>query len=121
MIDIDGVNYSYDYSDLIEELEQDLSEGLIDSSTVIGVVRNSEYVIDGVNYQPIIDYYYPHAFEDDAPKDLYSKDEFSEEEWDKINTEYLENLKQFRKDKPHLQGMTVLAVLTEMKQWNSII
>lgn len=53
---IDAVNYhfSYDYSDLIEELEEDIAEGLTDE--YIYIVRGSYNEI--LEKCPIIDYYY---------------------------------------------------------------
>lgn len=121
MVNIEGNNYSYDYSELIEELEQDLKEGLIKSSTIIGIVRSSDSLDKGIEYYPIVDYYYPHAFKDDSPQDIYNRDEYTDEEWDAMNREYQAAYEQFKKDKNNIQGMSVLATLTEMKKWNSII
>ena len=121
MVNIDGYNISYDYSGLIEELEQDLEEGLIKSSTIIGIVRSSDKINNDIDYNPIIDYYYPHAFENDSPQDTCNRDEYTDEEWEALNTDYKAAYEQFKKDKANIQGMSVLAVLTEMKKWDSII
>lgn len=53
-IDSGNYTFSYDYSDLIEELEEDIAEGLIDE--YIYVVRGSYNEI--LEKCPIIDYYY---------------------------------------------------------------
>lgn len=45
---------SYDYTNLLKELKNDLYEGLISSNDVIKVVRGDSVS----NYCPIIDYYY---------------------------------------------------------------
>lgn len=47
---------SYDYEDLINELEGDITEGLIRPSDILKIVRTEQPTID--NYKPIIDYYY---------------------------------------------------------------
>ncbi len=120
MVNIEGNNYSYDYSELIEELEQDLEEGLIKSSTIIGIVRSEDKLGKGIEYHPIIDYYYPHVFENDSPQDTCIRDEYTDEEWEAINSEYQAAYEQFKKDKDNIQGMSVLAVLTEMKKWDSM-
>ncbi len=43
----------------IEEIEEDLEDGLITKDTVINIVRNREMQIDNTGYHPIIDYYLP--------------------------------------------------------------
>lgn len=53
-IDSGNYTFSYDYSDLIEELEEDIAEGLIDE--YIYVVRDLYNEI--LEKCPIIDYYY---------------------------------------------------------------
>ncbi len=50
------MKYSYDYTELIEELESDLNEGLISLNDKLKIVRSSQAVYN--NYNPIIDYYY---------------------------------------------------------------
>lgn len=53
-IDAGNYHFSYDYSDLIEELEEDIAEGLTDEH--IYIVRGSYDEI--LEKCPIIDYYY---------------------------------------------------------------
>ena len=53
-IDSGNYTFSYDYSDLIEELEEDIAEGLVDE--YIYIVRGSYNEI--LEKCPIIDYYY---------------------------------------------------------------
>lgn len=53
-IDEGNYHFSYDYSDLIEELEEDIAEGLTDD--YIYIVRGD--YIEMLDKCPIIDYYY---------------------------------------------------------------
>lgn len=53
-IDSGNYTFSYDYSDLIEELEKDIAEGLTDE--YIYIVRGAYSEI--LEKSPIIDYYY---------------------------------------------------------------
>ncbi|MEK4984713.1 hypothetical protein NSQ85_06305 [Streptococcus sp. FSL L8-0526] len=53
-IDSGKYTFSYDYSDLIEELEEDIAEGLVDE--YIYVVRGDYN--EALEKCPIIDYYY---------------------------------------------------------------
>lgn len=53
-IDSGNYTFSYDYSDLIEELEEDIAEGLTDE--YIYIVRGAYSEI--LEKSPIIDYYY---------------------------------------------------------------
>lgn len=53
-IDEGNYRFSYDYSDLIEELEEDIAEGLTDD--YIYIVRGD--YIEMLDKCPIIDYYY---------------------------------------------------------------
>lgn len=56
-INIHGINVSYDYEDLLNELRGDLSEGLIKIDSLIGIERGSIKRFGG-EYAPIIDYFY---------------------------------------------------------------
>lgn len=53
-IDAGNFKISYDYSDLIEELEADMAEGL--TSDYIYIVRGD--YIEAIDRKPIVDYYY---------------------------------------------------------------
>lgn len=53
-IDDGNYTFSYDYSELIEELEEDLAEGLIDD--YLFIVRGD--YDEALEKRPIIDYYY---------------------------------------------------------------
>ncbi|SQF76070.1 hypothetical protein [Streptococcus salivarius] len=66
-IDDGNYTFSYDYSEFIEELEQDLAEGLIDD--YLFVVRGDYN--EAIEKCPIIDYYY--ASEEITEGDLAEK------------------------------------------------
>lgn len=58
------MNFSYDYEQLIIEVKNDVSEGLLTMDGLFHVVRGSAIFRD---YCPIIDYYYSH----DIPNEEY--------------------------------------------------
>lgn len=120
---IDGMNVSYDYSELIMELKSDLAEGLLNTSSFINIVRAPNPKLMGVNYIPIVDYYYPNTLiELTEPLEvLYNRDEYTDEEWENMEEERRQILKKYRQDEPFFEKATVLAVLTEMEQWNKIL
>lgn len=66
-IDDGNYTFSYDYSELIEELEEDLAEGLIDD--YLFVVRGN--YDEALEKCPIIEYYY--TFEEIKEGDLAEK------------------------------------------------
>ena len=121
--ELNGENISYDYEELIAELKSDIAEGLIDTSSIINIVRRPNPKLTRVNYTPIVDYYYPRTLMEltEPLEVLYNRDEYSQEEWDSMEEERKQLLEQYRKDAPTFEKATVLAVLTEMEQWNSII
>ena len=47
---IDGMNVSYDYSELIMELKSDVAEGLLDTSSIINIVRKPNPKFKEINY-----------------------------------------------------------------------
>lgn len=120
---IDGMNVSYDYSELIMELKSDVAEGLLDTSSIISIVREPNPKLKGVNYIPIVDYYFPNALiELTEPLEiLYNRDEYTDKEWEDMEEERRQILKKYRQDEPFFEKATVLAVLTEMEQWNKIL
>ncbi|SFU89568.1 hypothetical protein [Butyrivibrio sp. M55] len=120
---IDGMNVSYDYSELIMELKSDVAEGLLDTSSIINIVRAPGSKLMGVNYIPIVDYYCPNALiELTEPLEiLYNRDEYTDKEWEDMEEERRQILKKYRQDEPFFEKATVLAVLTEMEQWNKIL
>jgi len=119
--DVDGMRFSYDYEELINELKSDLEEGLIKESSIIGIVREEDERLQG--YKPIVDYYYPcPPLDINVPLEMiHNREEFTPEEWEQMKQEHEKWLKQYNEDKANIEKATVLAVLTEMEQFNSII
>ena len=121
--DFDGKKYSYDYDELIRELLDDLSEGLIRNDTAISILRSESAIRINNNtfYYPIIDYYYPEAYQDGSLTSIYNRDEYTDNEWAELEIEYNDGLRQYLTDKPNLKDCTVSEVLREMRQWNDVV
>jgi hypothetical protein len=119
--EFNGHNVSYDYSELIEELQSDLEEELLNDYSIISIVRDKDTIAPDINYHPIIDYYYPVDFKDNDWESLYNRDEFTDEEWEDLKERHEKIYQQYKEDEPYLEKSSVLAVLTEMKQWNKIL
>lgn len=62
-INVNGLNVSYDYYDLIQEIESDIEERLIGKFLYIEREYNKD--LAPLNYSPIVDYYYT---KDEVPK-----------------------------------------------------
>ncbi len=120
---INGQRFSYDYEELIGELKADIAAGVIETSTLINIVRAKESISEEVNYNPIVDFYYnDDLYNISIPLDsIYDRDEYTSLEWQKMEKERKEMIEQYKKDEPYFEKHTVMAVLTEMEQWNSVI
>ena len=95
--------FSYDYSDLIQEIKEDLEDGILKPDSIVQVLRDETQSV----YHPIIDWYYS---EDKIVEDTTI--EFDDTE--KYISKYLD-------DKPRLQLITVSAMLVEMEDMNKIV
>lgn len=75
-IDTGNYHFSYDYNDLIKELESDIAEGLIDG--YLYIVRGD--YLEVLDYKPIVDYYYTHEEieEGDLAEKIKTQDVLSE-------------------------------------------
>ena len=101
---------SYDYSDLIQELNEEIADGILKNDSIIQVLRDKTKSV----YHPIIDWYYS---EDKIVEDTTI--EFDDSEADKeLKREYISR---YLDDKPRLQLMTVAAMLVEMEDMNIIV
>ena len=102
---------SYDYTDMIQEIKEELEDNILKPDSVIQILRDT--TIHSV-YHPIIDWYYP---EDRIVEDTTI--EFDDTEEDKqFKREYISR---YLDDKPNLQPMTVSAMLVEMEDMNKIV
>ena len=102
---------SYDYTDMIQEIKEELEDKILRPDSVIQILRDT--TTHSV-YHPIIDWYYP---EDRIVEDTTI--EFDDTEEDKqFKREYISK---YLDDKPRLQLMTVSAMLVEMEDMNKIV
>ena len=116
-------NVSYDYSELLGIIKEDKEDGTISDSSIIEILRTDDERLKKVGYRPIVDFYYPGTLKDlETPLEmLHNREEYSDSEWKALENERVKMLGQYNKDKPYLEVASVLAVITEMEQWNSIL
>lgn len=117
---INGIFYSYDYTGLIKEIKNEIEEGLLNNSDIIYIIRGEKRKL--CNYKPIIDYYTKMDIESmyDEPEEYLCKEDYSNEEWTSLLKERADVIEQYEKDKNNLETVTVLAIIMEMEQWNSV-
>ena len=102
--------FSYDYSDMIQEIKEDLEDGILKPDSIVQILRDETRSV----YHPIIDWYY-----DDKKVVEDTTIEFDDTEEDKqFKREYISR---YIDDKPRLQLMTVSAMLVEMEDVNKIV
>lgn len=92
---------SYDYSDLISELSEELSDGILSIDDTIQILRSDEEITR--YYRPVIDWYYS----DDRMAECLNLDTF--------------NRRQYEQDKPKLISVSVKDCLSELNKWNELI
>lgn len=121
---VDGFRFSYDYSELLGEIREDLMQGDFSESDFIYVVRGEERkVTPNFSFRPIVDYYTKEEFS------AYSKPEpdaalrhvYDDEEWEEYVQQHKAFAEQLSVDKESIEQSTVLAVLTEMEEYNGIL
>ena len=104
---INNINYSYDYDELLCDLENELETSDLHKTSYIQILRSEEPVFG--DYKPIIDYYY----EDEIMQDILTID--ADDDIDEI--EYIIKQKDlYLKDKPTLELMLVSDVIDEMRK-----
>ena len=121
---VNGANYSYDYSELIEDLEQDLLEKFTSLSSMIDIVREqTNPELEKIGYIPIAVYYLEDEFDviSTPLEELYNRDEFSDEEWKDMEMERKKAMEQYHIDSQNFEKMTAKDALDEMKHWNEIV
>ena len=121
---VDGFRFSYDYSELLGEIREDLMQGDFSESDFIYVVRGEERkVTPNFSFRPIVDHYTKKEFS------AYSKPEpdaalrhvYDDEEWEEYVQQHKAFAEQLSVDKESIEQSTVLAVLTEMEEYNGIL
>ena len=102
--------FSYDYSDLIKEIKEELEDGILKPDSIVQILRDETQSV----YHPIIDWYY-----DDKKIVEDTTIQFDDSESDKeLKREYISR---YLDDKPRLQLMAVSAMLVEMEDVNKIV
>lgn len=122
------MHISYDYSELIEELEGDIVEGLINQEGSLLIVRSTDAVdMEEGPYYPIVDYY-AEDFEQSITeeiKDLKREIEVGASRYEEgLDVELKQDrklLRLFKKDKDRLEKKSVNEVLVEMYDYNRIM
>lgn len=111
-----------DYKDLIDEINFEVSEGVLLPGDTIQILRDTRPLTD--NYCVIIDWYYDDYTmneELNTPlEEMYLPEEFTSDEWDDMKKEHAKLKAQYLEDKPRLQSIKVKDVLTEMKQMQKL-
>lgn len=111
-----------DYKSLIDEISEEVKEGVLSEKDTVQVLRAKEPVFEG--YRPVEDWYYDDYtmnMELDTPvEEMYMEDEFSKEELEEMKQEQKELKAQYEADKPSLEQIEVKALLTEMKQMEKL-
>jgi len=119
---------SYDYSELLKELRDELADGTLTLQSDILVLRGSpissrlisefKEIADArgenVEYRPIVDWYY----DDLQIEKVFAKDPFDS------NKEIKEKIlmrEQFSKDRPNMKIAKVRDVIAEMEEWGRIL
>lgn len=111
------------YKELIEEISDEVKEGILTPEDTIQILRDTTPVFE--NYCPVIDWYYDDYTmneELNTPlEDMYLPEEFSTEEWEQMKSDNEELKKQYAADKESLVSMKVKDILTEMKQIQKLL
>ena len=92
---------SYDYSDLIAELKEEQEDGILSVTDDIQILRSQEPLY--WDYYPIIDWYYN---DKTMKKEILSN---------------RDERKEYEKDKPRLETITLGDCLSEMGKLNQIV
>lgn len=120
----EGVKYSYDYSELLEDLLEDLKDGVLANDTIIHIVRGeSKQLTESESYRPIIDYYTLNALQllQEPLEETEIREDYSDKEWEEMITRRKKMIEQYKKDEPGFEKASVLAVVTEMETWNKVL
>lgn len=121
---LNGMSFSYDYSELLEDIRADLEDDIVKTNTILHVVRGPSKQLTTTDfYKPIIDYYLPTDLQDlQQPLEYwYNREDYTDKEWQQLLNENKQQIEQYKKDASKFEPMSVLAMITEMEQWNSII
>ena len=101
---------SYDYSEMMERIKEDIAKGILKLEDIIQILRGD--IREG--YKPIIDWYYEYE------KTLA---DITPNEWDDEKDIIMKRkiARRYEEELPKLTTATVLDVLTEMEEMNKIL
>ena len=106
---------SYDYSELIQELHEEIADGILKYDDIIQIVRG-ETIEEMGDYEPIIDWYYNNKCQmDDLKIEIFDDGEDIEMK-NKIREQYEKDIQSGK-----LESCTVNAALVEMEDMNKLI
>lgn len=107
---------SYDYSEFLKELEEELMDGSLSNFDEIQILRSNEVVCGrgGSLYRPILDWFYS----DETMQNILMPDPFDAED-ELTEKEILRD--DYNKVKSKLWKVKVIDVITEMQQFNRIL
>lgn len=110
------------YKSLLEEISNEVKEGLLTEKDTIQVLRTDQPVVQ--EYRPIIDWYYDAYVmkeEMETPlEEMYMEEEFTKEEWKEMQEDLAQYKKQYEAEKDKLMEISVKDALTEMKQMQKL-
>lgn len=111
------------YKELIAEINDEVTEGILALEDTLQVVREKTPVYE--NYCAVIDWYYDDFTmneELNTPlEEMYLPEEFTEEEWTQMKADRQALKEQYEADRSSLQTMKVKEILTEMKQMQKLL
>lgn len=107
----ENINLSYDYGELIKEIEEELQYGSLYLNSKVQILRNKEKKFKEIGYLPIVDWFYEHKKQMSAlaPDFFDNVDDRSEK------NKLLAHYELYRAS---LEEITVEAMLNEMKEFN---
>lgn len=103
---------SYDYSELLKEIHEELEDGMVSLNTYIQVLRSKKPVYQ--DYRPVIDWYY----DDMVQMQDFETDIFDSE---KTKKKLIKEREEYLATKSQLESIKVGELIFEMEYHNQII
>lgn len=105
------MSISYDYEEMIQELQEELSDGILSLTDNIQILRDDKDI--GYGYRPIIDWYYDdNTMTDDLNADIFDDEQDIEEK---------RHIKELYEKVKFLEVISVANCLFEMEELDKII
>ena len=109
---------SYDYSEFLQELKEDIEDGLLRISDTVQVLRAEKSIWK--EYRPVIDWYYGDESTQDPLRYFDAIDALDPETLQEDLKGFEARAEQHRKDLPKLEEILVEDLIEEMLFWNKI-